>query len=78
MSTVSASNAGGSPYVWKNAPIQSGIISLPFGTRIVKDVLVGIAATILIVVGLTIMAKPDISALIKNISSGDVPIPIPV
>lgn len=72
-SSQSYASSPGGAYAWADNPVSIGPWQLGFGTRILKDVAVGAAAVLLVVVGLMILAKPDISALAK---SGIVPIPV--
>lgn len=75
---ASASGAG-SQYVWSDEAIGIGPFNLGFGTRVLKDIAVTVVSVILIILGIILIAKPDIQRILKNtIPQGDVPIPIPV
>lgn len=75
----SSVGGSGSAYVWADSPIGIGPFNLGFGTRVFKDIAVGILAAVLLILGIILIAKPDIQRILKNtIPDGDVPIPIPV
>ena len=79
MSTPKADGSTSSPYVWADAPINVGPFNLGFGTRVLKDIAVAVVSVILIILGIILIAKPNLQDILKNsLPQGDVPIPIPV
>lgn len=64
--TDPAMSTGGNAYVWSDSVLQIGPISTGIHTRVLKDIAVMIAALAFLVMGVLLMAKPDINAAIKT------------
>ena len=74
--TSQTTSSPGGLYVWADNPITLGPLgALSFGTRVMKDIGVGLVGVVLLIVGLALLAKPDLSQLAR--SAGRI-VPIPV
>ena len=65
-SSATATGSAGGAYTWSDSVLQVGPFSTGIHTRVLKDIaVVGVSAALLIT-GLIIIAKPDISSLVKS------------
>lgn len=61
----SAGSSGGS-FVWSDSTLTIGLVDTGIHTRILKDVAVVAISVVLLIVGLLILTKPDLDAVVRT------------